>query len=809
MNKTSSLLSLESLPNQDSCLILLTLDYLKALRRTHYHQQEEEKDNKEEQHYKNHLFDYDYMTLAIWALTKCFKEPKDLQWNITDSSINDNDGSYVSRSYKIGNDPFLSFSQVQSRLKVLHAQDPRRTVGKLTPHIVIPTLDIMEGELLHVVTDNATQSQTKQQLQSSSTYIYDDSHYSNSHRYYKHHGLDSIPLTLPTIVQEGLASLQAKTRMEAESDLRKEPMYTDFYQAVKDKGYFQISTTDIMIRKRNAGYKHLSLDQVKQDIHRDRLQKVMTKYRLKAAAAAYIANDTTVTSAPDVTASVSNTGANSNTTSYTSNSTASATSTTSAITNKYMVHVSKDTISLPSVPTASTDCDEDYVDDEEVEGVHHGDGKVENGERDSKELIPTTTISNITTTTTADTTRNEDKHRNSATVICQRRKIVPLKKAIVSSVPLMPSSHKSSVNGDHDSVHTNILFNEDDLCSRVSQKSGRSSICSTMTDKPEKVLEAEAFKAQGNECMKEKKYEKAKHFYTQAIEVLPFGKTSHVYYCNRAAALLSMRNFSEAVYDAEQSIELKPRYSKAYCRLGLANFFLGNYQEAIDAYTLALKYDPENEKSKIYLERSQKKLQVALDAFPTSKNEDKPETESIKTDECNSNEIFQKSLKEDGKHLMQEKATWVKEWRLQNKERRKQNENDVYLQEDEEKANHLKFEGNKAMARKQYDEAISLYSQALRLSPAGPSSHIYYTNRSAAYCHLGRYEDSESDAERALALEPESTKAYSRLGLSRYFLRDYEGAVDAYESAVYYEPTNRVHLAYLEKARQKLLAIKS
>jgi tetratricopeptide (TPR) repeat protein len=796
MNQTASFSPSESLPNQDSCLILLTLDYLKALRRTHHHpqqqqqQEEEEKNNKQEQHHKTHLFDYDYMTLAIWALTKCFKEPQDLQWNMMESSTNDNDGSYASRSYKIGNDPLLSFSQVQSRLKDLHAQHPRRTVGKLTPHIVIPTLDIMEGEILHVVTHNTTQSQTKQNIQPSSTYKYDDYHYSNSHRYYKHHGLDSIPLTLPTIVQEGLSSLQAKTRMEAESDLRKEPMYMDFYQAVKDKGYFQISTTDIMIRKRNAAYKHLSLDKVKQDIHRDRLQKVMTKYRLKVAAAAAAAI-TKHASVSDVSASISNTGANNGTTNYTSNSIASTTSTTSAITKKYMVHVSKDTMSLPSVPTASTDCEEDY-DEEEVDGVHNGDGKDENGERNAKECIPTTTSGSTTT---------------SATVICQSRKIVPLKKAIVSSVPLMPSSHKSSVNGDHDSVHTNIHFNEDDLCSRVSQKSGRSSISSTVRDEPEKVLQAEAFKAQGNECMKERKYEKAKHFYTQAIEVLPFGKTSHVYYCNRAAALLSMRNFSEAVFDAEQSIELKPRYSKAYCRLGLANFFLSNYQEAIDAYTLALKYDPENAKSKTYLERSRKKLQVTLDAFPTSN--DKLTIESIKNDESNSNEAFQKSLKEDGKHLTQEKATWVKEWRLQNKERREEKENDVHLQEDEDKANRLKFEGNKAMARKQYEEAISLYSQALRLSPAGPSSHIYYTNRSAAYCHLGRYEDSESDAERALALEPESSKAYSRLGLSRYFLRDYEGAVDAYESAVYHDPTNRVHLAYLEKARQKLLAIKS
>jgi tetratricopeptide (TPR) repeat protein len=444
-------------------------------------------------------------------------------------------------------------------------------------------------------------------------------------------------------------------------------------------------------------------------------------------------------------------------------------------------------MSLPSVPTASTDCEEEYNDSEEDEEKVDGFQKGENEKKDAThEPISTTSTTSECPTTT---------------VVREKRKIVPLKKAIVSSVPLMSStSHTSLINGDHDSINTNIHFTEDDLCSRLSQKSGRSRVsttCSSVMDDPEKVQEAEAFKAQGNECMKEKKYEKAKYFYTLAIEVLPFGKPSHVYYCNRAAALLSMRNFSEAAFDAEQSIELKPRYSKAYCRLGLANFFLGNYQEAINAYTVALKYDPENEKSKMYLERSQKKLQVALGTIPAriSKEKDNVTSNPTKENECNSKENMLNPMEQ------KEDTQLVKETRCN------QEKNDFKLKEDEDKANQLKLEGNKAMARKQYDEAISFYSQALRLSPAGPSSHVYYTNRSAAYCHLGKYEDSESDAERALALEPESSKAHSRLGLSRYFLKDYEGAVEAYESAVHYDPTNSINLAYLEKSKRKLQAI--
>ena len=76
-----------------------------------------------------------------------------------------------------------------------------------------------------------------------------------------------------------------------------------------------------------------------------------------------------------------------------------------------------------------------------------------------------------------------------------------------------------------------------------------------------------------------------------------------------------------------------------------------------------------------------------------------------------------------------------------------------------EEANRLKVNGNKAIARTQYSEAIKLFSNALRLAPAGPQSHVYIINRAAALCSLVRYEEAELDAERALALYPEFGKA--------------------------------------------------
>ena len=119
-------------------------------------------------------------------------------------------------------------------------------------------------------------------------------------------------------------------------------------------------------------------------------------------------------------------------------------------------------------------------------------------------------------------------------------------------------------------------------------------------------------------------------------------------------------------------------------------------------------------------------------------------------------------------------------------------------------ADKMKGLGNKHMANQEYTRAYNAYSAALKLSPVGPSSHVYLSNRAAALLSLKRYSAAAVDARRAVALAPTFGKAHARLGQALYFLRDYEGAVAAYEDAVALEPDNTVTWTYLTKARQKL-----
>ena len=120
-------------------------------------------------------------------------------------------------------------------------------------------------------------------------------------------------------------------------------------------------------------------------------------------------------------------------------------------------------------------------------------------------------------------------------------------------------------------------------------------------------------------------------------------------------------------------------------------------------------------------------------------------------------------------------------------------------------AERLKAQGNKHMAAQDYVQAYHSYSAALQLSPVGPSSHVFLSNRAAALLSLKRYPAAATDARRAIALAPTFGKAHARLGQALYFMKEYEAAVHAYQDAVHYEPDNAVTQAYLEKAEQKLV----
>lgn len=93
----------------------------------------------------------------------------------------------------------------------------------------------------------------------------------------------------------------------------------------------------------------------------------------------------------------------------------------------------------------------------------------------------------------------------------------------------------------------------------------------------------------------------------------------------------------------------------------------------------------------------------------------------------------------------------------------------------------LKGRGNAAMQKKDYQAAVDAYTSALELAPLNP---IYLSNRAAAFSAMNDHKKAQNDAEMATAADPKYTKAWSRLGLAKFALRDARGSMEAYQKGI-------------------------
>ena len=93
--------------------------------------------------------------------------------------------------------------------------------------------------------------------------------------------------------------------------------------------------------------------------------------------------------------------------------------------------------------------------------------------------------------------------------------------------------------------------------------------------------ESESLKSQGNAAMARKDYASAILRYSKPIDISP---ANPIYLSNRAAAYSAEHKHTEAVADAEMAVAADPKYTKAWSRLGLARFVLGDARGSMEAY---------------------------------------------------------------------------------------------------------------------------------------------------------------------------------------------------------------------------------
>ncbi|KAI6984198.1 small glutamine-rich tetratricopeptide repeat-containing protein-like protein [Hortaea werneckii] len=95
------------------------------------------------------------------------------------------------------------------------------------------------------------------------------------------------------------------------------------------------------------------------------------------------------------------------------------------------------------------------------------------------------------------------------------------------------------------------------------------------------TADSERLKGQGNAAMQKKDYQGAIDAYTKALEIAPLNP---IYLSNRAAAYSGASQHELAKNDAELATAADPKYTKAWSRLGLARFALGDAKGSMEAY---------------------------------------------------------------------------------------------------------------------------------------------------------------------------------------------------------------------------------
>lgn len=129
----------------------------------------------------------------------------------------------------------------------------------------------------------------------------------------------------------------------------------------------------------------------------------------------------------------------------------------------------------------------------------------------------------------------------------------------------------------------------------------------------DKALE---YKKQGNVCFAKQQFDNAITCYTNAILISPSDDSNlSVYYNNRSACYLQLKQYKQCISDASESIKLQPENNiKAYLRRAQAYEHCdNNYSDAVNDYKCVLKYDPVHKVASSEIRRLQPLADAALE----------------------------------------------------------------------------------------------------------------------------------------------------------------------------------------------------
>ena len=323
----------------------------------------------------------------------------------------------------------------------------------------------------------------------------------------------------------------------------------------------------------------------------------------------------------------------------------------------------------------------------------------------------------------------------------------------------------------------------------------------------------EEFKNKGNNAYKNKDYDKAIQYYTKAIEL---NSAEPTYYTNRASVYISKEEYKNALRDCLAALEINPNHFRALIRGAKCYTLLGKLESAQELLFRAEKIQPneatvmteikELSETKENLRRYKefihaKNYSQAL--YYIDKIIEKCDGDSEMKIHKIDTLILHGDLKkaEEMCNLMMNKyettpklkfykgrcSYYMGNTAVAEKLLREALQLDPgYAQASQFLKNLKNYEKKKEQANSFFSaekiiEAINAYTECLNFDPFNKYyNSVILSNRSACYMKNKDYVKALTDINKAIELNPEYIKAYSRRGNIKVQLEDYDEAIRDY-----------------------------
>ncbi|XP_026191572.1 STI1-like protein [Cyclospora cayetanensis] len=342
---------------------------------------------------------------------------------------------------------------------------------------------------------------------------------------------------------------------------------------------------------------------------------------------------------------------------------------------------------------------------------------------------------------------------------------------------------------------------------------------------------AQEAKTKGNAAFQSGDFNAAVRHFTEAIGHSP---SDAVLYSNRSGAYASLKQFENALKDADMCIQLKPDWAKGYSRKGLAEFNLGQLREAEATYTKGLALDPNNQTLQAALnevkqsEASMREMQAMMAATQAVRSHPRLQKYSQEDPEylqklisligqiqANPNNLRLILAQPDvriregitvalGGTLEEEEAPPARSPPPPSASHASQAPAKE-LTEEQKQAEEKKKEGNALYKARKFEEALKAYDEAIALDP---NELLYLNNKAAVYMELRDYDACIAECNKALERRYEVkadyevvAKVYNRMAACYTRQKDYGKAIEMYEKSLC-EANNRQTRAALADVKR-------